>query len=167
MADAVFVLYWFQPLATRSAILTFICTDRFDDGSMSLLVDLSLSCDSTAHVMMTVYAALMIIIWPVGVTCVFFVLLCRDKVRNFSGRSSTDHVLNKISKGLNTYMEVKECDFGSLFAICDRDGDGETGREIAERRQHTAVVSRRQQWCSSGSGSSGSRTSTSTTDGGS
>jgi hypothetical protein len=129
MADAVFVLYLFQPLATRSAILTFICTDRFDDGSMSLLVDLSLSCDSTAHVMMTVYAALMIIIWPVGVTCVFFVLLCRDKVRNFSGRSSTDHVLNKISKGLNTYMEVKECDFGSLFAICDRDGDGVLSRE--------------------------------------
>ena len=129
MADAVFVLYFFQPLATRNALLTFLCTDRFDDGSMFLLADPNLSCDSTAHTVMTVYAALMVIIWPVGVTCVFLVLLRWDKVRNFNSKSGTDHALRTFSRGLNTYMETKECDFGSLFTICDRDGDGILSRE--------------------------------------
>ena len=53
-------------------VSTFAC-ERFDDGSSYLKMDYSIDCTSPTHILMTFYAFVMIIIYPIG-TPLYFVL---------------------------------------------------------------------------------------------
>ena len=79
--DIVVVLFLMQPLASKVAFQTYVCTDPMDDGGIYLEADLTLRCDTVRHTFYLVYAGLMIVIWPVGVTALFAVALYRSRER--------------------------------------------------------------------------------------
>ena len=156
-ADIIFVLYLFQPTATRTAFLTFICTERFDDGSKYLLEDPNLSCDSTAHTVMTVYAALMVAIWPVGITCFYCILLYghinilrvgseekeerllisgmtakkrASAKRGDDSPAASGALLIAFSQQISAFLDQNQnMDVSRLFTRLDRDGDGMLSRK--------------------------------------
>ena len=134
IGDFIFVFFLFQPTSTKNAFQTFTCTDRMDDGKRWLMVDLSLDCDSTIHAIMVAYALIMVLIWPIGVSHFFYVLL-RGSVHlikgvwdtsSFSSGSdaNTAQAIAVISEHVCEYMEDQGCDMEQLFFRCDRDGDG-------------------------------------------
>ena len=79
LGDVVVILFLMQPIATRAAFQTFVCTDRFDDGLRALEADLTLSCDTTTHAYYSAYAGLMVAVWPIGVTAMFGMALFRKR----------------------------------------------------------------------------------------
>ena len=49
--------------------------ELFDDGTRFLRGDYSINCDSTKHAFFELYAALMIVCWPVGVPIIYAVTI--------------------------------------------------------------------------------------------
>ena len=78
-SDIVVVLFLTQPLASKVAFQTFICTDRLDDGGSYLEADLTLRCDTKRHTIYSAFAGLMVAVWPVGVTALFGVALYNSR----------------------------------------------------------------------------------------
>jgi hypothetical protein len=66
------------PYASTNLFRVFLCTD-FDDDRSFLTADLSLSCDSSAHDYMTVYASLCILVFPIGIPAMFAVLVWKHR----------------------------------------------------------------------------------------
>ena len=54
----------------------FAC-ESFDDGSLLLVADYSLSCETKLYKAMRFYSVLMLLVWPVGVPLVFTCVLIR------------------------------------------------------------------------------------------
>jgi len=67
LGAALLVGYVFLPLASRIIFGCFAC-DEFDDGSVVLIKDYSLSCETRLYEFMVVFSSLMILVWPIGVS---------------------------------------------------------------------------------------------------
>ena len=60
-----FLIFLLYPGCAFTAFSTFICS-TLDDGSRYVSRDASLDCDDPMHSLMQGYAAVMIVVWPVG-----------------------------------------------------------------------------------------------------
>jgi len=68
------ILFCVYPSTSSTIFTTFQCED-LDDGSSWLRADLSIDCNSSKHVAMTTYAAIMIVVYPLGAPAVYAYLL--------------------------------------------------------------------------------------------
>ena len=72
------VLFLIYPSTSASIFATFQC-EELSDGTRWLRADLSIDCDSTTHTGFSVYAALMILVYPIGTPILYYVLLRRSR----------------------------------------------------------------------------------------
>jgi len=72
-----FVIFLEYPGCSAMVFATFGCHD-FDDGTSYLMADYSIDCASTAHAWMKSFAFLMMLIWPIGVPCLYLLVLGRQ-----------------------------------------------------------------------------------------
>lgn len=70
LSVALFVLFVAYATVSHAIFETFVC-DNLDDGESYLRADYSLKCTTTQHTAFRIYAALMVLIYPVGIPCVF------------------------------------------------------------------------------------------------
>ena len=70
LSVALFVLFVVYATVSYTVFETFVC-DPLDDGNSYLRADYSLTCGTPLHTAYRVYAGLMILVYPVGVPCVF------------------------------------------------------------------------------------------------
>jgi len=80
LSVGVLIAYMVLPLCTKYTFRTFVC-ETFDDGSERLMADYSIDCSSPTHHLFIGYAAVMVMVYPVGVPLFFFVLLYHRKAR--------------------------------------------------------------------------------------
>ena len=71
------ILFFIYPSTSAKIFATFQCKD-IGDGTRYLRSDLSIDCDSSAHVGMQVYAGLMVLIYPLGAPALYALLLFRN-----------------------------------------------------------------------------------------
>lgn len=75
---ALFVVFVTLPLATVASCTIFDCK-TFQNGSSFLVADYSLSCRTTRYNVFVIYSILMLIIWPIGMTCFFATILFQHR----------------------------------------------------------------------------------------
>ncbi|CAM9547833.1 unnamed protein product, partial [Laminaria digitata] len=114
LAAVLFFTFFVYSSVSYTIFQTFIC-DALDDGDVYLQADYSLKCSTEQHDAYTIYAALMVVVYPVGIP-VFFLwwLLRNSRYLKMSGRHSVAH-LQPFSNIWGTYRpsryyyEVVEC----------------------------------------------------------
>lgn len=70
LSVALFVMFVVYATVSHTIFETFVC-DTLDNGNSHLRADYSLLCTTTRHMGFKVYAALMVVVYPVGIPCVF------------------------------------------------------------------------------------------------
>ncbi|CBJ31472.1 conserved unknown protein [Ectocarpus siliculosus] len=70
LSVALFIMFVIYATVSYTIFETFVC-DPLDDGNSYLRSDYSLTCDTETHTAYRVYAGLMILVYPVGIPCVF------------------------------------------------------------------------------------------------
>ncbi|CAB1118869.1 unnamed protein product [Ectocarpus sp. CCAP 1310/34] len=70
LSVALFVMFVIYATVSYTIFETFVC-DPLDDGISYLRADYSLTCETETHTAYRVYAGLMILVYPVGIPCVF------------------------------------------------------------------------------------------------
>ena len=73
--DGFFLVMFLVYPGTCSIIFATFGCDKLDDGSEFLAVDYSIDCHSTYHLLMKVYALVMILIYPIGVPVIYFIVI--------------------------------------------------------------------------------------------
>jgi hypothetical protein len=100
---------------------TFAC-DTFDDGSSYLIADYSISCNTDEHKFYTVYASVMVLVYPIGVPSVYLWLLRveKDKVNPRTELVVRDDERHLVSESViqqekiklrDSYQEIKYISF--------------------------------------------------------
>ncbi|CAM9411640.1 unnamed protein product [Sphacelaria rigidula] len=86
---AIFLLFFVYSSVSHTVFLTFSCDGSLDDGVSYLRADYSVTCGSHRHTAFRVYAAVMILIYPVGIPAMFAWWLIRDDkdLKDESGRT--------------------------------------------------------------------------------
>ena len=72
------VLFLIYPGTSAAIFATFQC-EELSDGTRWLRADLSIDCASTVHIGFSMYAALMILVYPIGTPAFYYVLLRRSR----------------------------------------------------------------------------------------
>jgi len=70
------VLFLVLPAATTNSLFTFLC-DSIDTGESFLITDYSLQCFTPTHYNMMAYSAAMVLVYPIGVPCLYGYLLLK------------------------------------------------------------------------------------------
>ncbi|CAN0000371.1 unnamed protein product, partial [Ectocarpus fasciculatus] len=70
LSVALFIMFVIYATVSYTIFETFVC-DPMDDGTSYLRADYSLTCDTETHTAYRVYAGFMILVYPVGIPCVF------------------------------------------------------------------------------------------------
>ncbi|CAN0038308.1 unnamed protein product, partial [Hapterophycus canaliculatus] len=70
LSVALFVMFVVYATVSYTIFETFVC-DSLDDGSSYLRADYSFTCGTARHTGYQVYAGLMVMVYPVGIPCVF------------------------------------------------------------------------------------------------
>lgn len=78
LSVALFVLFIVYTTISHAIFQTFVC-DTLDDGESYLRADYSLRCFTPTHTAFRIYAALMVIVYPVGFPCAFAWWLFRHR----------------------------------------------------------------------------------------
>ena len=91
-------LFYFLPGISVTICSSFACShfkDGLGDGGRHFLTaDMSIDCDSSEYDFITVYAAVMVAVFPIGVPCVMHVLLRlrKDSIEERQSQSGTDEL---------------------------------------------------------------------------
>ena len=70
LSVALFVMFVVYATVSYTVFETFVC-DTLDDGTSYLRADYSITCTTPLHMGYKIYAALMVVVYPVGFPCVF------------------------------------------------------------------------------------------------
>lgn len=70
LSVGLFVIFVVYATVSHTILETFVC-DTLDDGNSYLRADYSLTCSTARHVGFQAYAALMVVVYPVGFPCAF------------------------------------------------------------------------------------------------
>lgn len=70
LSIALFVIFVVYATVSHTILEAFVC-DKLDDGNSYLRADYSLMCTTARHVGFQAYAALMVVVYPVGFPCAF------------------------------------------------------------------------------------------------
>ncbi|CAN0085623.1 unnamed protein product, partial [Ascophyllum nodosum] len=114
-----FLLFIVYSSVSHTIFQAFAC-DSFDSGISYLRADFDLVCWTRAHVALTAYAALMIIVYPVGIPAVFAwaLYINRDGIKGIAGTTDISRVSPELEaikdlwapyKRSRYYYEVIEC----------------------------------------------------------
>ena len=107
----IMVLYIVFPTVSQTLFLTFGCDSNFDEG-VYLQADYQVDCEGAEHIWFMNYAALFILVYPVGVPLFYLTLLWRNKskiVPNTKSMSKKDHHGAGARKSLaHGYSELKK-----------------------------------------------------------
>lgn len=76
---AFFLLFLLYPSVSAKIFATFQCDD-FDDGNRWLRLDYSINCDSPMHIIMTIYAVIMLV-YPFGTPTLYYFLLRKHRTQ--------------------------------------------------------------------------------------
>ena len=89
--------FWFIFLVYTSVtsiiFQTFVCYN-VADGTRMLRADLTIDCNSNAHLRASVYAVIMIFVYPVGVFCLYAAILFKN--RHILRRGADHHQLQQV-----------------------------------------------------------------------
>lgn len=124
--------------SASSMVFKMFDCDSLDDGIRYLRADYSIDCDSERHQNLQIYAALMIVLYPVGIPASYTVLLYRNRhILQLKYRREDDVRVRSTSplweayKPSRFYYEVIECcrriSLAGIVLIIDDD----TGAQIA------------------------------------
>jgi hypothetical protein len=94
-AIVLLILFATLPLATMWTFKTFAC-ERFDNGDYLLRADYAIDCTTPLHARYEIYAAFMIVIYPIGVPLWFWTILFQR--RNMLRHRDPDHYGTSLSK---------------------------------------------------------------------
>lgn len=114
LTAALFVVFFVYSSVSSTILQTFRC-DPLDDGVRYLQADYSLTCSNAKHKAYTVYASLMLIVYPLGIPALFWWWLVRNrKYLKLSDRQAMAHLtpFNSIwgtYRPSRYYYEVVEC----------------------------------------------------------
>ncbi len=75
---ALYVSYLCLPASSSEVAKCFLC-DKFDDGSEYLAADYRIRCDTARYDSMVRYAAVMLVVFPLGIPVWYLLLLWRKK----------------------------------------------------------------------------------------
>jgi hypothetical protein len=81
VAGVVFVWFFVFPACSATALAFWRCDGGWGDGHTYLLADLKLRCGGKRYVTHQIFAALMVVVWPVGTPLLFFGLMYRVRYR--------------------------------------------------------------------------------------
>ena len=84
------IIFLVYPSCSNTILNTFAC-QTFDDGSSALLIDPSVSCQTEVYHQYQIYAAIMLLLYPIGIPFFYIVLLYRErkKLNPYSGQNET------------------------------------------------------------------------------
>ncbi|CAN0056334.1 unnamed protein product, partial [Scytosiphon promiscuus] len=114
LSVALFVMFFVYATVSYTVFETFVC-DELDDGSSYLRADYSLTCWTSLHTGYQVYAGLMVLVYPVGVPCVFGWWLFKYRRELTEDNRGTNADLRPLAdlwepyKQDKYYYEVVEC----------------------------------------------------------
>lgn len=112
-------------VSVSSTVFGFFATDTLDDGRCFLRWDYGTSCDGELHSYWTIFAVLMIFVYPLGIPCSYFLLLWQSRdivdpiVRKENGqpiRGRTGNKLEDVEKAIE--LRNANDDFHHLTFIC-------------------------------------------------
>ena len=81
VAGVVFVWFFVFPACSATALAFWRCEGGWGDGHTYLLADLKLRCGGERYATNQIFAALMVVVWPVGTPLLFFGLMYRVRYR--------------------------------------------------------------------------------------
>ena len=81
VAGVVFVWFFVFPACSATALAFWRCEGGWGDGHTYLLADLKLRCGGARYATHQIFAALMVVVWPVGTPLLFFGLMYRVRYR--------------------------------------------------------------------------------------
>lgn len=89
LSVALFALFLVYTTVSHTIFETFVC-DTLDDGDTYLRADYSLLCTTPIHTGFQVYAGLMVVVYPLGIPCVFgwWLYVHRDDLRRGDNRQA-------------------------------------------------------------------------------
>ena len=89
LSVALFVLFLVYATVSHTIFETFVC-DTLDGGETYLRADYSLLCTTPLHTGFQVYAGLMVVVYPLGIPCVFgwWLYMHRDELTRGDNRQS-------------------------------------------------------------------------------
>lgn len=93
------VLFLIYPSCSNKILATFSCR-TLDDGSSTITVDPSVSCQTSEYTSFTVYAGFMVLIYPIGVPVLYGMLLYRE--RNKINPFAKADKLDKVAEAMRT-----------------------------------------------------------------
>lgn len=115
-ASAALLLTFLVYSSVSSVLFQMFSCERLDDGHVYLRADYRIKCDSPKHIILQIYAAAMIIIYPIGIVALYATLLLRNRKalqkkngreNNLSIRSISE--LWKPYRPSRYYYELMEC----------------------------------------------------------
>lgn len=74
------ILFVIYPSVSAKCFAVFGC-EKVDDGTAWLRVDLSIQCNDGAHTIMQLYSLIMIIIYPIGTPCFYYLAMRRHRLK--------------------------------------------------------------------------------------
>lgn len=115
-ASAALLLAFLVYSSVSSTIFQMFSCECLEDGHVYLRADYRIKCDSPKHMALQLYAAAMIIIYPIGIVALYAILLLRNRkaLQNKKGRANNLSIrsiseLWKPYKPSRYYYEVIEC----------------------------------------------------------
>lgn len=116
LSIALFIMFAVYSSVSFTVFQTFVC-ETLDDGVEYLRADYSLTCTTSAHTAMEVYAGLMVVVYPLGIPTIFawWLVSNRHELKKRVGTSPTPDKLEPMKdlwapyKPRRYYYEVVEC----------------------------------------------------------
>lgn len=116
LSIALFIMFAVYCSVSFTVFQTFVC-EILDDGTKYLRVDNSLTCTTSTHTAMEVYAGLIVVVYPLGIPAVFawWLIANRHELKERGGTSPTPGILEPMKdlwepyKPKRYYYEVVEC----------------------------------------------------------
>lgn len=89
LSVALFALFLVYATVSHTIFETFVC-DTLDGGETYLRADYSLLCTTTIHTGFRIYAGLMVVVYPLGIPCVFgwWLYMHRDDLKRGDNRQN-------------------------------------------------------------------------------
>jgi hypothetical protein len=95
------------PSVTVKIFSTFACTHFEGDYGSFLKADYSLDCTTPKHKSFQMFAGFMVLVYPIGIPCMYYCLLNKVKDRIECGQSSIEELVGEV-EGKNQALAIRE-----------------------------------------------------------
>ena len=116
---AFIVMFLTYPSSSSTIFSTFPCKE-LDDGSRWLRADLTIDCASDAHTRMVVYAAVMVLVIPLGAPALYGYLLFKRHGKTLNAIKDIDIQRTKLEEQAKAEDEYKRWERGLVVDVAPR-----------------------------------------------